>query len=72
MRLRERLAFAQVKDVEGAVTRELGVASSPTLLVLPAEGEPVKYEGEGLLLSLHCCTPSLFHARCRRAETSNP
>jgi hypothetical protein len=50
MRFRDRLAFAEVRDVKGAVAGMLDVSTSPTLLVLPAEGEPIKYDGECSLL----------------------
>ena len=46
MRFRDRLAFAEVRDVKGAIAGMLDATASPTLLVVPAEGEPIKYDGE--------------------------
>jgi hypothetical protein len=46
MRFRDRLAFAEVRDVRGAIAGMLDVTASPTLLVVPAEGDPIKYDGE--------------------------
>lgn len=51
MRFRDRLAFAEVRDVKGAIAGMLDVTASPTLLVVPAEGEPIKYDGESDAIS---------------------
>ena len=46
MRFRDRLAFAEVRDVKGAIAGMLDVTASPMLLVVPAKGDLIKYDGE--------------------------
>lgn len=49
MRFRDRLAFAEVRDASSAIASTFGVNSTPVLLVIPTEGEPITYEGEHLI-----------------------